>query len=345
MPQSPLEVRLAADAQLHRLASLGVPLEEVGSQLLSDVGKYRRHELDDVAVGIDDGMVQALHATQSATIIAMKLTVSHVDELPADGTFAPEGQPLSLQLATLAAGDEIVWEADDHGDEGVYVLDGALEVDGHVAPAGGAVVVEAGVAATARAVDPTELVRYRQVAPERTAGGEHVHVVGPGGWFESGGREGVTATWFADSTCATCDIQLFRVTAPGDRDGPPHHHSADEIIYTISGTTKLGPREYPTGTLIAIPGDVRYKFLAGAQRPHVPQLSGPLLRADERPRRAAATGGGPRAWWGRGGRLPVAAALRRTRERAFGPSLGSLRLPFRLRIGRVLHRCGAGPDL
>ena len=192
----------------------------------------------------------------------MKLTVSHIDELT-DGTFSPEGQPLGLELVSLADGETLTWSEGGHGDEGVYVRSGSLDVDGHIAPADGAVIVEAGVAATATAVGPTEVVHYRQTAPARREGGVQVHVVGPGGWFASGGREGISVAWYADSTCPTCDIQLFRVQAPGDRDGPPHSHSADEIIFTIAGTTKLGPREYPTGTVIAIPADVRYKFAPG----------------------------------------------------------------------------------
>ena len=125
-----------------------------------------------------------------------------------------------MVISELDDGATIEWD-DAHGDDGVYVMSGALDVDGacrpHAVPRTGALIVESGVACTARAVGVTSVVHcgafdpappsdglYR--APD--AQGHGVHVVGDRGWFASGDRERVAVRWFADSTCPTCRIAL-----------------------------------------------------------------------------------------------------------------------------------------
>ncbi|HRE00277.1 MAG TPA: hypothetical protein PLV68_03200, partial [Ilumatobacteraceae bacterium] len=99
--------------------------------------------------------------------------------------------------------------------------------------------------------------------------GHGVHVVGPGGMFQSGEREGVHAVWYADSTCPTCRCQLLEVTAPPDHGGrgKAHSHSEDEIIYLLDGGVSLGAYTLGADTSLCIPGDIRYA-LAGAASGH-----------------------------------------------------------------------------
>jgi len=180
---------------------------------------------------------------------------------------SPDGYSLGLVLADIDAGGTVAWEG-PHGDEGVYVLSGEVDVDGRRCPAGGAVIVESGVDATMTAVAPTTVIHCAPATADPPseglygppdADGHAVHVVGPGGWFESGQREGVRATWFADATCPTCRIQLFRVEHPPGFAGNFHSHSQDEIIFVLDGIVSLGPRGYGPGTALNIPADVTYR--------------------------------------------------------------------------------------
>jgi hypothetical protein len=119
------------------------------------------------------------------------------------GRLSPPDFPLRLVLADLDADGTLTWPR-EHPEEGIYVVFGGLEVAGVECPAGGALVLEAGVPAAARATAPTQVV-YVSPAPASRAADEQragrcVHVVGPDGWFRSGDRENVEATWFADST-------------------------------------------------------------------------------------------------------------------------------------------------
>jgi quercetin dioxygenase-like cupin family protein len=184
---------------------------------------------------------------------------------------SPDGYSLWLCDTELADGGSIGWDA-AHGDDGLYVLEGELEVDGRRCPPGGAVVVESGVATTARVVGPTRVAHFGcaddeppvdgLLGPARSTG-HGVHVCGPGGRFLSGEREGVHAVWYADSTCDTCRAQLLKVTShPSDRN-TAHHHSQDEIIYLIAGTMRLGAYELAAGTALSIPAHARYAPKAG----------------------------------------------------------------------------------
>ena len=70
---------------------------------------------------------------------------------------APEGFGQFVVYATLDAGAEVAW-AQDHGDEGVFVLDGEVEGDGQIVPKKGAIVVEAGATAHLRASEASQLL-------------------------------------------------------------------------------------------------------------------------------------------------------------------------------------------
>ena len=185
---------------------------------------------------------------------------------------SPPTYPTWLIEADLADGAALQWP-DRHGDEAVYVVSGALDVAGRICPADGCVVVEAGVAASARAVGSTRVVHVGPFdADQPTDGlygapvphGHQVHVVGPGGWFASGGRENVVARWFADSTCPTCRVSFFHVArTDGLVKDLPHTHTQDEIIYILGGSVIIGRHEYGPGHAIAIPANIRYTVTTG----------------------------------------------------------------------------------
>ena len=214
------------------------------------------------------------------------------DVEPSDGYAAPRRAtgvrwskrispaPYSLWMAVseLADGGTIEWDA-DHGDDGVYVLSGALDVDAARSsgrsrcPTDGAVIVESGVTCAARAVGVTTVVHCgaRDAVPPSDglygppAVTDHgVHVVGERGWFSSGDRERVAVRWFSDSTCPTCRIALFHVlrTEGGVRDRS-HTHTQDELIYVIDGSVVVGAVEHAAGTGLAIPAQTRYSLTSG----------------------------------------------------------------------------------
>src|SRR4051812_28678476 len=70
---------------------------------------------------------------------------------------SPEGFSLWMVTADLEDGATVDWPA-THGDEAVYVVDGALEIDGRIAPAKGAAVIESDMVVQARALGPTRVV-------------------------------------------------------------------------------------------------------------------------------------------------------------------------------------------
>jgi hypothetical protein len=191
---------------------------------------------------------------------------------------SPEPYSIWMVVSEIDDGGTIEWD-DDHGDDGVYVMSGALDVDAATlpevsrCPRDGAVIVESGVTCTARAVGTTTVVHCGARdseppsdglydAPDPT--GHGVHVVGEHGWFSSGDRERVTVRWFADSTCPTCRIALFHVvrTEGGVRDRS-HTHTEDELIYVVGGSVVVGGAEHGAGTCLAIPATTRYSLTSG----------------------------------------------------------------------------------
>jgi quercetin dioxygenase-like cupin family protein len=181
---------------------------------------------------------------------------------------SPADYSLFLVVSELDDGAVIKFDG-AHGDEALCVLEGELDVDGRRCPTGGAVVVEAGVACRAVAIGPTRIAHYGPTDPTppgdgmlgpATADGHAVHVVGVGGWFRAG-NDTYSQTWWADSSCPTCRICVFRIEHP---DGPdndlPHHHTQDEIIFVLDGELRLGSYRCPAGTAISIPAHMRYSL-------------------------------------------------------------------------------------
>ena len=109
---------------------------------------------------------------------------------------SPDDYSIWMAISELEDGATLQWD-DEHGDDGVYVMSGALEVNGALCPEDGAVIVESGAACTARAVGVTTVVHCgaHDVTPPGDGiygtpepGGHGVHVIGDGGWYASGNR-------------------------------------------------------------------------------------------------------------------------------------------------------------
>lgn len=188
---------------------------------------------------------------------------------------SPDDYPLWLVESELEDGATFRWDG-QHGDDVLYVFEGGLRHVDRRCPPDGAVIVESGVTAELVAVGPTRVAHFGAVEDEPPSSGRFgppeaeghgVHVVGPRGQFFSGAREGVHATWYADATCATCRAQLLKVHAgPQDkRNGPPHHHTEDEIIYLIEGTVRIGKTVFTPKTSLSIPGMARYALTGGPE--------------------------------------------------------------------------------
>ena len=192
----------------------------------------------------------------------------------ASARVSPDGYSLWMVVSDLHDGATLEW-ATDHGDDGVYVVSGALDVDGRTCPTDGALIVESGVSCNARAVGPTRVVRCgpRDAAPPSdglygppSGAGHGVHVVGDRGWFASGRREGVAVRWFADSTCPTCRVALFHVRrAEGGVRDRSHTHTQDELIYVLEGSLVVAGEEHGPGTCLAFPALARYSLTSGPQ--------------------------------------------------------------------------------
>ena len=199
---------------------------------------------------------------------------------------SPEGFSIFLDLTRLEPGGALTW-ADDHGDDAVYVIEGALEIDGRTAPTGSAVIVESGMAATAVAPDGARVAHFGPVEPG-AARGETVHVIGPRGRYESApGRP--FFRFFADSTCPTCDAFLLYSQRDLGWSVTPHSHSADELIYVLRGTVMTGRVAHGAGECLAYEAGRRYalsapeggfvtlNYRAGPSTLEFPDLDGSML--------------------------------------------------------------------
>jgi hypothetical protein len=187
-----------------------------------------------------------------------------------DREVSPPDFSLWLVTADLDDGASITWPA-EHGDEAVFVVEGAFRIDGRTTPTDGAAVIEANVETTGTAVGPTRIVHVGPADSAQptdgmngapSAEGHGVHVVGPGGtWAVL--KDGHDSHYFADSSCPTCRITLLHVGREYVYDSAAHSHTEDELIHVIKGEILLGRQKVGVGDTLAIGGDVRYKFRGG----------------------------------------------------------------------------------
>ena len=76
----------------------------------------------------------------------------------------PAGYSLWACLTELEDGGEIEWRG-DAAEEALYVSSGMLEIVGRDCATGGAIVLESGVTATARAHGPTQVIHFGPADP------------------------------------------------------------------------------------------------------------------------------------------------------------------------------------
>jgi hypothetical protein len=180
---------------------------------------------------------------------------------------SPAGFSLWMLAADLDDGTTIEWPA-THGDEAVYVVEGALEIDGKVTPAHGAAVVESDVVTRARAVGPTRVAHMGPADPAQPVDGMNgppatashgVHVVGPRGTYANT-TDTTDSHYYADSTCPTCRLTLLSVGRSFGYVSEPHSHSQDELIHVVSGAILLGRQRVGPGDTLAIAAGARYGF-------------------------------------------------------------------------------------
>jgi len=183
-----------------------------------------------------------------------------------------DGFPLWAVTAVLAPGATLEWDG-AHGDEGLYVTDGALTVGGRACPAGGAVIVEAQAPASVAAPEGAAVVHFGPHDAAVPGDGHYgppappphtVHVVGPGGVYAAV-EPGRDTRMFADSSCPTCRITLFVTGRDEPYTSARHSHSADEILYVLRGEVRFGSRRLGPGDAVGIAGGHRYGFRSGRE--------------------------------------------------------------------------------
>jgi quercetin dioxygenase-like cupin family protein len=180
---------------------------------------------------------------------------------------SPDEFPLWLVRGTLEPGSSLQWDG-THGDEALHVTSGEVEVDGHVCPTGGSVVVESGVPVNLRARGRANILHFGPADPTPPTDGFYgpaaaerhgVHVVGPGGtWAQVEGPR--DSRFFADSTCPTCRLTLLYTGRDCAYESAAHSHSQDELIHVLKGELQLGAYRVGPGDTLAIAKDVRYRF-------------------------------------------------------------------------------------
>lgn len=213
---------------------------------------------------------------------------------------SPAGESLWLVAADLAAGTEMRWGT-EHGDEAVYVRSGSLVVDGRVCPSDGAMVVEAGVAATAIAESDTTIVHVGPNDPVPPVNGlrgpadtkgRGVRVVGPDGLWATV-DEAQRTRFFSDASAPTNRLWLLATDRPQYFESSAHSHSQDELIHVLRGEIRVGRRVVGEGDTLWVAADRRYKLYSGHDGVHFinyrrdasvmtsPNYDGPLLEAGE----------------------------------------------------------------
>lgn len=182
---------------------------------------------------------------------------------------SPLDYSLWMITVDLEAGAELHLP-EQHGDEAVYVISGALSVDRRTCPAGGAVMIESRAHPVLRALEPSCVVHMGPTDPEVPTTGlngppdgprTEVHVVGPRGQYAAT-DDRRDSRYFADSTCPTCRLTLLYTSRSTSYVSATHSHSTDELIHLLWGEIELGNYRLQPGDTLAIEADRRYGFRA-----------------------------------------------------------------------------------
>ena len=185
---------------------------------------------------------------------------------------SPSDASIWMLSAELDNGATLRWDP-RHGDEALYVLRGALSVDGRDCPEGGAIILEADSQPRIQAQGATQLVHMGPREPSvpkdglygpPKAGGQKVHVVGPRGTFEAR-EEGRDTRFFADSTCPTCRLWLLYTSRSFASEVPVHSHTQDELIHLLRGEIRVGSLRAGPGTSVFIAANQLYHFESGEE--------------------------------------------------------------------------------
>lgn len=177
----------------------------------------------------------------------------------ASATFAPAGFPLQMVWSRLGAGACLRW-VPHPGDEVVYVHEGAVNVAGVTAPAGAAVLIDAGADPQIEAAGDTVLLHFGLQSPSDGGGRHRTAVIGPKGvyaWVEED-RD----THFYSQSDDDFSATFFYTGRNGQYRSAPHSHSADEILCVVNGGISFGRQRLPALSAIAVPGDRKYGFVS-----------------------------------------------------------------------------------
>jgi len=177
--------------------------------------------------------------------------------------------PLWAVRARLGPGSALEWSepVGGHGDQALYLLEGELEIEGRVCPAGGAVIVESG-ASTVVASRGAEVIHFgpHLVRPQAESllglpdpSGHGVHVIGPGAMYAAA-EPGRDTRVFADGTCDRCRLFLLLTGRDFEYVSSPHSHSADEILFVLRGEILFGRQAVRPGQAVAISANRQYAF-------------------------------------------------------------------------------------
>jgi hypothetical protein len=193
---------------------------------------------------------------------------------------APDGTTGDVETRTLLTGADEPIHLDIHrlaphaamtfagapGDGLVYVWEGGVQAAGAKLVAGSSAIVEFGARLKVEAGDAgARLVvfRMRERTPDDRAGG-HVHLMPKDRVLRKDDEaSGIGTALHADADCPTCRVWLHEVAYPGTGEEKLHSHSADEIIFVIGGTVRLGRRTFGPGAALAIEGGTNYRFHYG----------------------------------------------------------------------------------
>jgi mannose-6-phosphate isomerase-like protein (cupin superfamily) len=184
----------------------------------------------------------------------------------------------------------LTWD-ETHSEEAIYVVAGAIEVNGGVCETGGAVVLEAGSTPYVRARSDVTIVhvgtdpkQFRSAPIRATTRKSHVgvHLIGADGLEPGAGEAGSDVWYFANGKCPTCRIMFYRVTGHGNTRS--HYHTQPQLQYVLNGTIRIGRDVVSPGMTFAIPTNHRYGFTAAGPWEllvHRPELSTMRRRENE----------------------------------------------------------------
>lgn len=178
-------------------------------------------------------------------------------------------RPIFLWMHDAPAGAALRWTSPSVG-HGIFLLKGGVEIEGTTLNAGGAVLIERlGECTAVAGSSGVALLHFHQQTPHEallSRPGGRTHVGGVDGAYQVELASGGIGTIWADSSCPTCDLWFQKSELRGPRkQGLPHYHTANEIIYLLDGEMHVGRRVLLPGTALAIDANTPYGFGTGEE--------------------------------------------------------------------------------